>query len=426
MRLQKNIPYFALLLTCLEMKIEIITIGDELLIGQIVNTNSAWMAAELTTQGFGVDAMTTVGDAPGDLLAALDTAFARADILLLTGGVGPTRDDRTKETLCRYFDCPLILNEEVLQHIEQLFQSRKATLNSLTRDQALVPSKATVITNRVGTAPLLWFRKGAQLLVSMPGVPLEMQTAMREEIMPRLSATFRQKAYLRRDYLVGGYSESALATHLSSFEDQLPASFSLAYLPTYGIIRLRLSAWGEEHTATMEQQGKHLRELLGSHCLSESNQMVEQLLGELLQEKRFTLSTAESCTGGYIAHLITSVAGASGHFTGSVVAYDNHIKEILLQVETETLSQKGAVSREVAEQMARGVAAVTGTTCAIAVTGIMGPDGGSEEKPVGTVWVATLCGERLSSREYRVGKSRAQNIERTARLAILQMLMMLQ
>lgn len=408
------------------MKIEIITIGDELLIGQIVNTNSAWMAAELTTQGFGVDAMTTVGDAPGDLLAALDTAFARADILLLTGGVGPTRDDRTKETLCRYFDCPLILNEEVLQHIEQLFQSRKATLNSLTRDQALVPSKATVITNRVGTAPLLWFRKGAQLLVSMPGVPLEMQTAMREEIMPRLSATFRQKAYLRRDYLVGGYSESALATHLSSFEDQLPASFSLAYLPTYGIIRLRLSAWGEEHTATMEQQGKHLRELLGSHCLSESNQMVEQLLGELLQEKRFTLSTAESCTGGYIAHLITSVAGASGHFTGSVVAYDNHIKEILLQVEEETLSQKGAVSREVAEQMARGVAAVTGTTCAIAVTGIMGPDGGSEEKPVGTVWVATLCGERLSSREYRVGKSRAQNIERTARLAILQMLMMLQ
>lgn len=408
------------------MKIEIITIGDELLIGQIVNTNSAWMATELTTQGFGVDAMTTVGDAPGDLLAALDTAFARADILLLTGGVGPTRDDRTKETLCRYFDCPLILNEEVLQHIEQLFQSRKATLNSLTRDQALVPSKATVIPNRVGTAPLLWFRKRAQLLVSMPGVPLEMQTAMREEIMPRLSATFRQKAYLRRDYLVGGYSESALATHLSSFEDQLPASFSLAYLPTYGIIRLRLSAWGEEHTATMEQQGKHLRELLGSHCLSESNQMVEQLLGELLQEKRFTLSTAESCTGGYIAHLITSVAGASGHFTGSVVAYDNHIKEILLQVETETLSQKGAVSREVAEQMARGVAAVTGTTCAIAVTGIMGPDGGSEEKPVGTVWVATLCGERLSSREYRVGKSRAQNIERTARLAILQMLMMLQ
>jgi len=384
------------------------------------------MAAELTTQGFGVDAMTTVGDAPGDLLAALDTAFARADILLLTGGVGPTRDDRTKETLCRYFDCPLILNEEVLQHIEQLFQSRKATLNSLTRDQALVPSKATVIPNRVGTAPLLWFRKGAQLLVSMPGVPLEMQTAMREEIMPRLSATFRQKAYLRRDYLVGGYSESALATHLSSFEDQLPASFSLAYLPTYGIIRLRLSAWGEEHTATMEQQGKHLRELLGSHCLSESNQMVEQLLGELLQEKRFTLSTAESCTGGYIAHLITSVAGASGHFTGSVVAYDNHIKEILLQVEEETLSEKGAVSREVAEQMARGVAAVTGTTCAIAVTGIMGPDGGSEEKPVGTVWVATLCGERLSSREYRVGKSRAQNIERTARLAILQMLMMLQ
>lgn len=369
--------------------------------------------------------MTTVSDAPDDLLAALDTAFTRADILLLTGGMGPTRDDRTKETLCHYFDCPLILSEEVLQHIGQLVQSRKATLNSLTRDQALVPSKATVIPNRVGTAPLLWFRKGEQLLVSMPGVPSEMQTAMREEIMPRLAATFRQKAYLRRDFLVGGFSESALATHLSSFEDQLPASFSLAYLPTYGIIRLRLSAWGEEHTAAMEQQGKRLRELLGSRCLSESNRMVEQLLGEKLQEKGATLSTAESCTGGYVAHLITSVPGASGYFMGSVVAYDNRIKEKLLQVKKETLEEQGAVSRKVAEQMVRGVAAVTGSTCAIAVTGIMGPDGGTEEKPVGTVWVATLCGERVMAHQYRVGNSRAQNIERTARLAILQLVMML-
>ena len=408
------------------MKIEIITIGDELLIGQITDTNSAWMARELTAEGFTVGTITTVGDAADNLLKALNIAFSRADILLLTGGVGPTRDDRTKETLCNYFGCGLILNNEVLQHIENLFLRRKATLNPLTRDQALVPELATVIPNSVGTAPLLWFRKGEQLLVSMPGVPSEMRTAMREEIIPRLKKQFQVNSYLRRDYLVAGFTESALASHLSSFEDQLPAPFSLAYLPSYGGIRLRLSAWGKEHASAMDQQGNKLRGLLGNSCITEGNRKAEELLGELLREKQLTLATAESCTGGYVAHLITSLPGASSWYMGSVIAYNNSIKEKLLLVKHETLAKHGAVSREVAEQMVRGVAAATGTNCAIAVTGIMGPEGGTKEKPVGTVWIATLCRQQIITQEHRVGSSRAQNIERTAGIAILQLLRMVQ
>ncbi|QRX63796.1 CinA family nicotinamide mononucleotide deamidase-related protein [Dysgonomonadaceae bacterium zrk40] len=408
------------------MKIEIITIGDELLIGQITDTNSAWMAKELTAEGFTVGAITTVGDAADDLLKALNIAFSRADILLLTGGVGPTRDDRTKETLCNYFGCGLILNNEVLQHIENLFLRRKATLNPLTRDQALVPELATVIPNSVGTAPLLWFRKGEQLLISMPGVPSEMRTAMREEIIPRLKKQFQVNSYLRRDYLVAGFTESALASHLALFEDQLPAPFSLAYLPSYGGIRLRLSAWGKEHASAMDQQGSKLLGLLGNSCITEGNRKAEELLGELLREKQLTIATAESCTGGYVAHLITSLPGASSWYMGSVIVYNNSIKEKLLLVKQETLAKHGAVSHEVAEQMVRGVAAATGTNCAIAVTGIMGPEGGTKEKPVGTVWIATLCRQQIITHEYRVGSSRAQNIERTAGIAILQLLGMVQ
>lgn len=408
------------------MKIEIITIGDELLIGQITDTNAAWMARELTAEGFAVGAITTVGDAADDLLNAINHAFSRADILLLTGGVGPTRDDRTKETLCNYFGCGLILNNEVLQHVENLFSRRGITLNPLTRDQALVPELATVITNSVGTAPLLWFRKGEQLLVSMPGVPGEMRTAMREEIIPRLKRQFQVNSYLRRDYLVTGYSESALASHLALFEDQLPAPFSLAYLPSYGGILLRLSAWGEEHASAMDLQGCELRRLLGNNCITEGNKKAEELLGELLCGKQLNLSTAESCTGGYIAHLITSIPGASSWYMGSVIAYDNSVKKKLLKVKNETIETYGEVSHEVAEQMVMGVATATETSCAIAVTGIMGPEGGTKEKPVGTVWIATLYREEIITRKYNVGNNRAQNIERTAGIAILQLLRMMQ
>lgn len=408
------------------MKIEIITIGDEILIGQITDTNSAWMARELTQRGFDIRAVTSVGDCPDDIIRALDIAFSRADILLLTGGVGPTNDDLTKQTLCRYFGTPLIFSEEVLKQNESLFQRRKIPLNLLTRNQAYVPEAATVIPNSTGTAPFLWFGKGDKVLVSMPGVPTEMKTAMREEIIPRLEKQFRVKTYLRRMYMVTGMNESALAGHLAFFEDNLPAGFSLAYLPSGGYIRLRLSAKGEEHAAEMARQGTVLKQLLASSCISESDQKPEELLGEILREKGLMLSTAESCTGGFIAHLITTVPGASAYYKGSVVSYDNQIKEKMLRVKKETIEQVGAVSREVVEQMALHVAEEMDTTCALAVSGIMGPDGGSEEKPVGTVWIATLCGRELLSQEYHVGRGREQNIERTANLAIVQLINMMQ
>lgn len=407
------------------MRVEIISIGDELLIGQTVNSNAAWMGRELTLQGFIITAVTTVGDRSDDIIRAIDIAFGRADILLLTGGVGPTNDDITKHTLCRYFHTALEFNDEVLQNIESVFLKRNIQLNQLTRKQAYVPASATVIQNKVGTAPILWFNKEEKVLVSMPGVPFEMKTTMHDDIIPRLQAQFLVKQYLRRTYLVSGITESALATRLAEFETLLPAGFSLAYLPSFGFIRLRLSVWGEEHKQEMKQLGRKLKQLLGDEFVARSEKTAEALLGEKLRKQNLTVATAESCTGGYIAHRITAVPGASDYFEGSIVSYDNRIKEELLDVDKSSIEKFGVVSSEVVEQMAVNVARKLKTGCSIAVSGIMGPEGGTKEKPVGTVWICTLYENELLSREYRVGSSREENIERTANLAILQLLKML-
>lgn len=407
------------------MRVEIISIGDELLIGQTVNSNAAWMGRELTLQGFIITAVTTVGDRSDDIIRAIDIAFGRADILLLTGGVGPTNDDITKHTLCRYFHTALEFNDEVLQNIESVFLKRNIQLNQLTRKQAYVPASATVIQNKVGTAPILWFNKEEKVLVSMPGVPFEMKTTMHDDIIPRLQAQFLVKQYLRRTYLVCGITESALATRLAEFETLLPAGFSLAYLPSFGFIRLRLSVWGEEHKQEMKQLGRKLKQLLGDEFVARSEKTAEALLGEKLRKQNLTVATAESCTGGYIAHRITAVPGASDYFEGSIVSYDNRIKEELLDVDKSSIEKFGVVSSEVVEQMAVNVARKLKTGCSIAVSGIMGPEGGTKEKPVGTVWICTLYENELLSREYRVGSSREENIERTANLAILQLLKML-
>ena len=407
------------------MRIEIITIGDEMLIGQIVNTNAAWMGRELTQHGFEIVAITTVGDQSEEIIRALDSGFGRADILLLTGGVGPTNDDITKHTLCQYFHTALTFSDEVLQQIESIFLKRNIQLNQLTRNQAYVPVNSTVIQNKVGTAPILWFEKGHKILVSMPGVPFEMKTAMTDDIIPRLQQQFLVKDYLRRSYLVTGITESALAMRLADYENKLPAGFSLAYLPSYGYIRLRLSAWGEEHKEEIRLLGRKLRQLLGDQFVAKSEKTPERLLGERLRKKGLTVSTAESCTGGYIAHRITVVAGASDYFEGSIITYDNRIKEELLEVDQKTIETAGVVSQAVVEQMALSVASKLKTDCSIAVSGIMGPEGGTREKPVGTVWIATLCGKEILSREYHVGNSREENIERTTSLALLQLIKML-
>lgn len=259
----------------------------------------------------------------------------------------------------------------------------------------------------------------------MPGVPFEMKATMRDDIIPRLQVQFHPERYLKRSYLVSGITESALATRLATFETLLPAGFSLAYLPSFGFIQLRLSAWGESREPEMKQLGHKLKQLLGNEFVAKSDQTLEVLLGEKLRKQQLTVSTAESCTGGYIAHRITTVPGASDYFEGSIVSYDNRIKEELLQVDKQTIDIEGVVSREVVEQMAVHVAHILKTNCSIAVSGIMGPEGGTLEKPVGTVWICTRHNDKLLSVAYRVGSSREENIERTANLAILQLIRML-
>lgn len=404
------------------MNIEIITIGDELLIGQVVDTNSAWMSKEMSDTGFDVVYITSIKDRKEAIYTAIEDGFERADILLLTGGNGPTKDDITKNTLCEYFNEELIFDNEVLENIETLFKERGVELNELTRNQAYVPKKSTVIQNKVGTAPILWFEKDGKILVSMPGVPFEMRWAMTEEIIPRLTKQFQTKRFLKQVLYTRSISESALAIHLNDFEEELPSGFELAYLPSDGVIRLRLSVKGDEHTEEIKKQARKLKDLLGEHLLAESDDPLQQILGNSLKDKELTISLAESCTGGYIAHLLTNIAGSSAYFKGGVVSYANSAKMNLLNVKESTLNTHGSVSQQVVEEMAQGAIDAFNTDCAIAVSGIAGPDGGTVEKPVGTVWICTICKDTMVSKQYSFGKSRENNKRRSAVMAMVQML----
>lgn len=407
------------------MKVEIITIGDEILIGQIIDTNSAWMAAELTKSGFEVTSIQSVGDSAPTIIDAIELAFSRADVLLLTGGIGPTNDDITKSTLCRYFNTKLIFSDEVLENIEKIFSHRSIALNDLTRNQALVPEECTIIQNKAGTAPILWFERGGKVLVSMPGVPFEMKTAMAGDIIPRLQSQFSLEDYLRQSALIAGITESGLAIRLAGFEKELPNGISLAYLPSFGMIKLRLFTRNTDDPVLFQQQAEKLKALISDLLVSETEKSLEELLGEKLQAGKLTVSTAESCTGGLIAHKITSVAGASAYFRGSIVAYNNEVKKNILNVNKSDLDTFSAVSEEVVVQMAGNCAKLLKTDCAIAVSGIAGPTGGSEEKPVGTIWISTYCRGEILSKKYNVGNSRHENIERSSNMAMLQMLKML-
>ena len=404
------------------MNIEIITIGDELLIGQVVDTNSAWISSKMSGAGFDVVYITSIKDKKDAIYTAIEDGFGRADILLLTGGNGPTKDDITKNTLCEYFNEQLIFDNEVLENIETLFSDRGVAINELTRNQAFVPEKSTVIQNRVGTAPILWFDKDGKILVSMPGVPFEMRWAMTEEVIPRLTKQFQTKRFLKQVFYTHGISESGLAMHLNNFEEGLPSGFGLAYLPGGGIIRLRLSVKGDENSAEMALQATKLKHLLGDYLLAESDDPLQQIVGNTLKDKGLTISLAESCSGGYIAHLLTNIAGSSAYFKGGVVSYANSAKMNLLQVKKATLDAHGAVSQAVVEEMAKGAIEAFDTDCAIAVTGIAGPDGGTPEKPVGTVWICTICQDTMVSKKYSFGKSRENNKRRSAVMAMVQML----
>lgn len=411
------------------MNAEIIVIGDELLIGQVTDTNSGWIAREMNRVGWEITEITTVRDRRAEITSALDQAFARVDAVLMTGGLGPTKDDITKQTLCDYFGGTMIFDDSVLRHNEELFRERGFQMNDSTHSQAYVPDVCDVLPNRVGTAPIMWFDRNGKVLVSMPGVPSEMETAMSETVIPRLRNRFPLDfAILHHTSLVRGFTESRLSETLTDFEAELPASVKLAYLPKPGVIRLRLTARGtDEETLrpVLEQQAARLRAILGDHLFCDEDTTLAGALGKMLQRRGLTLATAESCTGGNIAHQITEIPGSSAYYKGSVVSYANEVKEKVLGVNRDTLLRCGAVSREVVEQMVEGVQRLLQTDCAVATSGIAGPDGGTAEKPVGTVWIACRKGMRTESRLCRFSGTRDGVIQRASRQALLMLIELL-
>ena len=410
------------------MNIEIITIGDELLIGQVVDTNSAWMSRMLNDADFKVVRKTVVGDETETIIDAIDAAKKRVSIVLLTGGLGPTKDDITLRTLCRYFESETYFSEETYANIERIFRQNGRKINMLTRMQAMVPRDCTIIQNQAGTAPCLWFEKDGLTLIAMPGVPSEMKWLMANETLPRLKKCFRQDVFIRhRNFWISGYTESELALHLSDFESHLPPFVKLAYLPQMGIIRLRLSAYYQtesEAEANTEALSMQLTALLHGHIVSDEDKNLETVIGERLRSLHATVSTAESCTGGAIAAVLTSVAGSSDYFTGSVVAYSNKAKQYLLGVSSDDLDQYGAVSRKVVTQMAIGALKAFDSDFSVATSGIAGPGGGTTEKPVGTVWiaVASKCDESMITKQFSFGILREQNILRTVNAALLMLI----
>lgn len=403
-------------------KVEIITIGDEILIGQIVDTNSAWMATELNKVGFEVVQITSVNDTEQHITAALHHALERAEVVLTTGGIGPTRDDITRNTLCKFFGSALVFNADVYSDIEQLLKNRSRAMNELTASQAMVPEKCTVIRNPVGTAPITWFDTDNKIVISMPGVPYEMKRAMSSEIIPRLKSKFETPLILHKTVQVYGYPESALALKIKDWEDALPEFIHLAYLPNYAIVRLRLSGSYDDSLAlefAMNQQIDKLTQILGNAIVANTDEPAEVFTGKILVEKKLKLATAESCTGGNIAHCITSVPGSSEYFAGGVVAYTNDIKINLLGVSASDTAAHGAVSKQIAEQMAEGVQKITGADIGIATTGIAGPSGGTELKPVGTVWIAVSFQSQILSRQFLFSGSRSQITDRSTQAALL-------
>ena len=405
------------------MRAEIITIGDELLIGQVVDTNSAWMAERLNEIGVELYQITSVHDTREHIIAALDEAFSRADIVLTTGGLGPTNDDITKHVLCEYFCTHLIENEAVRSHIQQLYSHRPDVLNKLTATQWLVPETAEILPNRVGSAPLMVFHHGQQILASMPGVPYEMKIAMEEQILPYIG---RQTAsIIHKTLQVNGIPESALAILLEDFEREMPKAVHLAYLPKDGIIRLRLSSYGESTTEEMNALFERLKNLVKDYLIADTDQPLEVLVGERLKQLGKTISTAESCTGGKLAALLNKHAGSSAFYMGSIVSYDNSVKTKLLGVPGTMISNHGVVSEEVVKQMAQAVRAQIGSDYAIATSGVAGPTGGTKEKPVGTVWMAWATPTETYAECFQLGKLREQITDRACQKALVKMLQIL-
>jgi nicotinamide-nucleotide amidase len=399
----------------------IITIGDELLIGQVVDTNSAWMGQELNKNGIWVGRRIAVGDVREDIWQALDQEFQRTKIILITGGLGPTADDITKPLLCEYFGGKMVVDQGALDNVKKIFERLQRPMIDSNLRQAEVPDVCTVIPNRRGTAPGMWFEKEGRIFVSMPGVPHEMKGMMTDAVIPALRQRFRLPFIAHRTLLTAGIGESFLAEHLKNFEAAQPAAIKMAYLPNYGMVRLRLTIQGEDPVAMetlLQERFDTLKGLVTEWMVTDEDISIQEALGRLLRTKGKTLATAESCTGGYIAHLITSIPGSSHYFKGSVVSYDNEVKKSMLHVASQTLQQYGAVSQATVEEMVKGALAQLDTDFAIATSGIMGPDGGSLEKPVGTVWIAVGNHQHVQTQKFSFRFDRQRNIELAATNAL--------
>ncbi len=409
------------------MLAEIITIGDEILIGQIVDTNSAFIATMLNLNGITVKQISSVSDNREHIIKALDEAKERADLILITGGLGPTKDDITKKTLCDYFKTTMRFDEKAYQDVVNLFAAYGKEVTPVNRKQAEVPEICSVIRNHNGTAPGMWFDVNGKVFVSMPGVPYEMKAMMQEQVIPKIKTQFKLPAIFHKTVLTQGIGESYLSEMISDWEDSLAKdTIKLAYLPSPGMVRLRLSTIGNDIkklTVTVDKKIEELKTIIaeyiyGYETYGEEKESLEQMVGRLLKDKKKTLSTAESCTGGYISHLITKVAGSSDYYIGSVISYSYGIKESELGVSKQVLEIQGAVSQPVVEEMAKAIREKYKTDYSISASGIAGPSGGTDEKPVGTVWIAIATPNKIISEKFLFGNDRLRNIQKTAHAAL--------
>lgn len=402
------------------MDVKIINIGDELLIGQVVNTNASTMSRMLTEAGFVVACVEVIGDNRDDIATAVDDGITHYDVVLMTGGLGPTKDDITKQVLCEYFDSELVESEVALENVKRIFAARGYELTPVNRTQALVPECCEVLNNDLGTAPCMWFSRRGVILVSLPGVPFEMEWLMRNRVIPKLQETFNTDTIINKNILVQGIGESFLSDLIEPWELSLPKYIKLAYLPVAGMVKLRLTARitpDKPDKPDIPELLKGLYALAGQYIVGEDCETLEELVHKALISKGKTLATAESCTGGNIARLLTAQAGASAYFKGGVIAYSNEVKECALGVKHETLVAHGAVSEETVREMVEGVRERLGADYAIATTGIAGPDGGTPDKPVGTVWVAVADATHTVTQLMHYGDRRQQTIDRTTNQA---------
>ncbi len=407
-----------------EIKAEIISIGDELLIGQVINTNASWMASELNKNGIKVIRINAVSDSASDIKSAIAEAEQRAGIILLTGGLGPTKDDITKHVLADYFNSKMIFHKPTYEQVKEIFKARKFKVSDVNKKQAEIPDNCIPLFNEHGTAPGMWFEKEDMVLVSMPGVPFEMRSLLKNHVIPRLQKKYSLNHIFHKTIMTTGVGESMLAERITDWENNLPDNIKLAYLPQPGIVRLRLSTTGNKKNKLENEVKNHcqkLNSIIPEIIFGYDDITIEEVIGNQLLSANKTLSTAESCTGGYIAHLITSIAGSSAYFKGSVVSYSNDVKINELGVDSVMLDSMGAVSREVIEQMAIGGQELLKTDYCLATSGIAGPDGGTNEKPVGTVWIALATPTSVHSKLFHFGEHRGRNIRRSA-LAAMNML----